>query len=125
MEGENEQEESCREWMSQTDSIRGLTADGKSHHRATQVELIELGGDWRYRDGEMKRKIKMAKSWGSSAVINITNILISCDCHVLTMSRAPAAFWRASASVTACADAPVITQADRDRVSERERHETG
>lgn len=30
---------SCRVWMSQTVSIRGLTADGKSHCRATQVEL--------------------------------------------------------------------------------------
>lgn len=26
-------------WMSQTGSIRGLTADGKSHCQATQVEL--------------------------------------------------------------------------------------
>lgn len=58
-------------------------------------------------------------------IINITNILISCDCHTLTMLRAPTAFWRASATVTACVDPPVITQADRDRVSEREGQVTG
>lgn len=44
---------------------------------------------------------------------------ISCDRLTLTISRAPTAFWRASASVTAAADPPVTTQADRDRLSER------
>lgn len=74
MEGENEEEESCREWMSQTGSIRGLTADGKSHHRATQVELtLSLRGDWRYRDGENKNRKLMGIF--SIAIINTTNIL--------------------------------------------------
>ncbi len=66
MEGENEEEESCREWMSQTGSIRGLTADGKSHHRATQVELIEFVGGLEVQGrGHGERKIKMANLWGS------------------------------------------------------------
>ena len=125
MEGDNEEEESCREWMSQTGSIRGLTADGKSHHRATQVELTSsLKGDWRYGDGEIAEN-KNGKLMGmfSIAVVNTTSILISCDCPGLTMWRPSAAFWRPSASVAACADPPVMIQADCDRVSERERRD--
>lgn len=112
--------------MSQTGSIRGLTADGKSHHRATQVELtVSLWGDWRYGDGEIEENKKNGKlkEIFSIAVVN-RNILISSDCRTLTVSRAPTAFWRASARVRACADPPVMTQADRDRVSETERHIT-
>lgn len=115
--------------MSQTGSIRGLTADGKSHHRATQVELtVSLWGDWRYGDGEIEEKKNLKKGKlkeiFSIAVVN-RNILISSDCRTLTVSRAPTAFWRASARVRACTDPPVMTQADRDRVSETERRVTG
>lgn len=42
-------------------------------------------------------------------------------CLTRTISRAPAAFWRASATVMAGADPPVTTQAERDKVSEIER----
>lgn len=63
---------SCRVWMSQTGSIRGLTADGKSHHGATQVELaLNLRGDWRYRTGDRDGKIeenKMVNWWESSVM---------------------------------------------------------
>lgn len=69
MEGENE--ESCGEWMSQTGSIRGLTADGKSHHWATQVELIEFVGGLEVPGrGDGERKIKMGSSWGSSVKLS-------------------------------------------------------
>lgn len=58
MEEENEEEESCGVWMSQTGSIRGLTADGKSplpgHPSGAHNEFV---GDSRYRTGDRDREI--------------------------------------------------------------------
>ena len=53
---ENEEEESCRVWMSQTGSIRGLTADGKSpppaHPSGAHNEFVE---GFEVRDGRQGR----------------------------------------------------------------------
>ena len=59
MENADEEEESCRQCMSQTSSIRGWTADGSmSHHRAHPSGAhIQFVGDWGYRDGEIEENI--------------------------------------------------------------------
>lgn len=70
--------------MSQTGSIRGLSADGESHHRGhpsgAHSEFV------RYRDGETEGN-KNGKLMG----INITDTLISCDTVSLLPRREPSA----------------------------------
>lgn len=116
---EEEEEESSTEWISQTASIRGSDhrwrASAPGHPHGAHRQITE--GGLKVPETGKYRKVFLNNGKPGAAA------MASCISGALTTSKAPTAFCRASASVAAAAEPPVMAQAERDRESETQKDE--
>lgn len=117
MQEEEEEEESSTEWISQTASIRGSDhrwrASPPGHPHGAHRQITE-GGLKVPETGRYRKVFLNNGKLGTAA-------RASCIRGALTTPKAPTAFWRASASMAAAAELPVMAQAEQDRESETQR----